>query len=148
MEIHGILPNPLRLNAPLFCSSCPRDLKLTRSSPVSMLQHGLRPRPASYKSHSLAFIYLPTTMRVNSKPLFTDFRWAKKGRLWKPSWLLSILTAAREARRNLLLLSIPGPATRTPALSYSNSATTRLYVSILRPEVGCWLIINCVPIIR
>ena len=28
---------------------------------------------------------LPTTISVNSKPLFTDFRCAKKGKLWKPS---------------------------------------------------------------
>ena len=54
---------------------------------------------------------LPTTIRVNSNPLLTDFRWAKKGKLWKPSWLVSMLTAAREANRNFPL-SIAGPPDR------------------------------------
>jgi len=41
-------------------------------------------------AHSLTDVTSPTTIKVNSNPFFTDLRWARKGRLWKPRFCESI----------------------------------------------------------
>ena len=62
------------------------------------LQTETKQTPKSYRTiliktrHSyLLHNNLPTTIKVNSKPFLTDFLCARKGKLWKPSWLESVI---------------------------------------------------------
>ena len=62
-------------------------------------------------------------MSVNSNPRFTDFLWARKGRLWNPSWSVILLLRHKVCKQAHSLFhpkrDTPSPAAREDGMQIS-----------------------------